>query len=196
MKLKECLSEASRECRCRLCDSTLCTSKFSCESGKEVVLCLLWCQDRYWRKYAECICGQEDNLFRCRCRRYRANNVLDVVDRVGNTCVLCYALVSEVDLALSIKCYVLKKSVSLDRIVDVRLRLFVKVDNLSVASTLEVEYSVVIPAMLVITDQETLRICGKCCLTVPERPKKIAVFSPLRSVFAEQCMEAMPFSGR
>ena len=87
-----------------------------------------------------------------------------MVDRVGNTCVLCYALVSEVDLALSIKCYVLKKSVSLDRIVDVRLRLFVKVDNLSVASTLEVEYSVVIPAMLVITDQKTLRICGKWCL--------------------------------
>ena len=26
--------------------------------------------------------------------------------------------------------------------------------------------------------------------------KKIAVFSPFRSVFAEQCMEAMPFSGR
>ena len=99
MKLKECLSEACGECRSRLCDSTLCTSKFSCESGKEVVLCLLRCQDRYWRKYAECICGQEDNLFRCRCRRYRANNVLDVVDRVGNTCVLCYALVSEVDLA-------------------------------------------------------------------------------------------------
>ena len=59
-----------------------------------------------------------------------------MVDRIRNTCVLCYALVSEVDLALSIKCYVLKKSVSLDRIVDVRLRLFVKVDNLSVASTL------------------------------------------------------------
>ena len=88
-----------------------------------------------------------------------------MVDRVGNTCVLCYALVSEVDLSIFIKCYILKKSVSLDRIVDVRLRLFVKVDNLSVASTLEVEYSVVIPAVLVITDQKTLRICGKCCFT-------------------------------
>ena len=72
-----------------------------------------------------------------------------------------HALVSEVDLALSIKCYVLKKSVSLDRIVDVRLRLFVKVDNLSVASTLEVEYSVVIPAVLVITDEKTFRVGRK-----------------------------------
>ena len=33
-------------------------------------------------------------------------------------------------------------------------------------------------------------------LPVPDRPKKIAVFSPFMSVFAEQCMEAMPFSGR
>ena len=35
---------------------------------------------------------------------------------------------------------------------------FVKVDNFSVASAFEVEYAVVIPAMLVITDQKTLRI--------------------------------------
>ncbi len=97
--------------------------------------------------------------------KIRANDVLDVVDRVRYTSVLCYALVSEVNLAFCIKCNVLKKSVSLDCIVDIRLRLFVKVDNLSVASTFEVEYAVVIPAVLVITDQETLRICGKCCLT-------------------------------
>ncbi len=119
-----------------------------------------------------------------------------MVDRIRYTSVLCYALVSEVDLAFSIKCNVLKKSVSLDCIVDIRLRIFVKVDNLSVASALEVEYSVVIPAVLVITDQKTLRICGKCCLTCSGKPKKIAVFSPFRSVFAEQCMEAMPLSGR
>ena len=31
---------------------------------------------------------------------------------------------------------------------------------------------------------------------VPESPKKIAVFSPFISAFAEQCMEAMPLSGR
>ena len=30
----------------------------------------------------------------------------------------------------------------------------------------------------------------------PDRPKKMAVFSPFMSVLAEQCMEAMPLSGR
>ena len=190
MQFKECLSEASRECRCRLCDSTLCTSKFSCESRQEIVLSLSFCQDRYWRKYSESICGQEDYVLSCRCRRNRANDVFNVIDRIRYTSILCYALICEINLAFSIKCYVLKKSVTFDRIVDVRLRFFVKVDNFSVASTFEVEYAVVIPAMLVITDQE------RVVLPVPERPKKIAVFSPFISVFAEQCMEAMPFSGR
>ena len=88
-----------------------------------------------------------------------------MVDRVRYTSILCYALVSEINLSVLIQCNVLKKSVTNDCIVDVWLRLFVKVDNLSVASTLEVEYSVVIPAMLVITDEESLRICGKCSLT-------------------------------
>ena len=39
----------------------------------------------------------------------------------------------------------------------VRLRFFVKVDNFSVASAFEVEYAVVIPAMLVIQS------CRHCC---------------------------------
>ena len=33
-------------------------------------------------------------------------------------------------------------------------------------------------------------------LPVPERPKKIAVFSPFISVLAEQCIEAIPLRGR
>ena len=196
MQFQECLAKASRECRCRLCDSTLCTSKFSCESRQEIVLSLSFCQDRYWRKYSESICGQEDYVLSCRCRRDRANDVFNVVDRIRYTSILCYTLICEINLAFSIKCYVLKKSVTFDCIVDVRLRFFVKVDNLSVASAFEVEYAVVIPAMLVITDQETFRVCGKSCFTCSGRPKKIAVFSPFISVFAEQCMEAMPLSGR
>ena len=64
MKLKESLSEASGEGRCRLSDSTLCTSKFSCEARQEVVLSLLRCKNRYWRQYAESICRKEDYVLR------------------------------------------------------------------------------------------------------------------------------------
>ena len=70
----------------------------------------------------------------------------------------------EVNMSLCVQRNVLKKRVSLDCIVDVRLRLFVKVDNLRVASTLKVEYSVVILAVLVVSDEKSLRICGQRCL--------------------------------
>ena len=88
-----------------------------------------------------------------------------MVDWVRYTCILCYTLVLEINLSIISNCNVLKKSISSDCVVDIRLRLFVKVDNLSVASTLEVEYSVVIPTVLIVTNQKTFRVCGKCCLT-------------------------------
>ena len=88
-----------------------------------------------------------------------------MINRIRNTSILCYALISEVNLSIFCNSYVLKESVALDRIVDIRFRLDIKVDNLSVASTLEVEYTVIIPAVLIITDQKTLRVCGKCSLT-------------------------------
>ena len=46
-----------------------------------------------------------------------------------------------------------------------------------------------------ITDPETGET-ESVVLPVPERPKKIAVFSPFISVLAEQCMDAIPLSGR
>ena len=112
MQLQECLAEASGEGRCRLCDSALCTSKLCCESRQEVVLCLILCQDRYRRKYSECVCRQEDYVLSCRCRRYRAYDVLNVVDRIRYTGILGYALISEIDLAFCIQSNVLKKSIS------------------------------------------------------------------------------------
>ena len=55
VQLQECLAEASRECWSRLCDTALCTCQLSCEAREEVVLSLLWSQDRYWRQYTKCI---------------------------------------------------------------------------------------------------------------------------------------------
>ncbi len=187
MQLQERLAEACGEGRCRLGDSALCSCKLCCETGQEVVLGLLRCQNRYRRKYAECVSGQEDYVLRCRSCGYRTNNLLDMIDRVGYTGVLGYALVSEIDLSVLIQSNVLQKSVSLNSVVDVRLGLFVQVDNLSVAAALEVEYSVVVPAMLVIADQQTLRVCGQSSLSCSGKSEEDS---------GEQCMEAMPFSGR
>ena len=113
MELQECLSKACGEGRCRLCDAALRTSKLCCETRQEVVLCLLRCQDRYRRKYAESICGQEDYILSCRCCRNRTYNIFNMVDRVRYTGILCYALISEIDLTVLIQRYVLKKSICL-----------------------------------------------------------------------------------
>ena len=172
MKLKESLSEASGEGRCRLGNSSFGSCKLSSKSGKEVILSLFRCKDRYRRKYSECICGKEDYILSCRCGRNRTYNVLNMIDRIRYTGILGNALICEINLTSFIYGYVLKKSISLDCVVDIRLRILVKVDNLSVASTFEVEYAVVIPTMLVITNQETLRICGKCCLTCSGKTKE------------------------
>ena len=84
-----------------------------------------------------------------------------MIDRVGYTGVLGYALISEIDLAVLIQGNVLKQRITSDSVVDIRLRLFIQVDNLRIAAALEVLYTVVIPAVLVITDEKTFRVGRK-----------------------------------
>ncbi|CUP79381.1 Uncharacterised protein [Segatella copri] len=93
-------------------------------------------------------------------------------DWVRNTSVLCYALISEVNLTISSYSYVLQESVALDSVVDIWLRLLVKVDNLSIATTFEVEYTIVIPSVLIVTDQLTLRVCRQCSLTCTRKTEE------------------------
>ena len=151
VQLQERLAKASGEGRSGLCDAALCACQLSCETAQEVVLGLLRCQNRDGRQYAESIRGKEDHVIRCRACRDGADlldDVLDVLDRVGNTSVLGDALVSEIDLAVLIYGNVLKKSVSSDGVVDVGLGFLVQVDDLSIAAALEVEYAFVVPAVL------------------------------------------------
>ena len=88
-----------------------------------------------------------------------------MIDRVRNTSILGYALICEVDLTVLVYRYVLEERVSADGVIDVRFRLLVEVDDLSVATAFEVEYTVIVPAVLVVTDEETLRVCRKGSLT-------------------------------
>ena len=111
-----------------------------------------------------------------------------MVDRIRYTSILGNTLIVEINLAVSINGYVLKQSISLDCVVDVGLGILVQVDNLSVALSSQPCSSSPISRRLGSVD--------RVVLPVPDRPKKIAVFSPFISVFAEQCMEAMPFRGR
>ena len=82
-----------------------------------------------------------------------------MVDRIRYTSILGNCLICEVNLTILVYCYVLEESITCDSTVDVWLRLLVEVDNLSVATTFEVEHTLVVPSVLIVTDQLTLRIC-------------------------------------
>ena len=88
-----------------------------------------------------------------------------MVDRIRNTSVLRYALVGEVDLAVGVNCYVLQQSVALDGSVDIGFAFLVEVDNLGIATTFVVEYAFVVPSVLVVADQLTLRVSRQGSLT-------------------------------
>ena len=161
VQLQESLAEASGEGGGGLGDAALGASQLCGEAGQEVVLGLLRGQDGDRGQNAECVSRQEDDVLGCGCRGDGADDVLDVVDGVGHTGVLGDGLVGEVDFAVLIHGDILQQSIPADGVVDIGLGLLVQVDDLGVAAALEVEHAVVVPAVLVVADQQTLGIGGQ-----------------------------------
>ena len=75
-----------------------------------------------------------------------------MIDRIRNTSILGYALIVEVDSTVFCYSYVFEQSVAADCTVDVRFALFVEFDNLCIATTFEVEYTIVVPSVFIVTD--------------------------------------------
>ena len=88
-----------------------------------------------------------------------------MIDRIRNTSVFCYALISEINLTISINCYVFQQSVTFDSSVDIGFTFLIQVDNFSIATTFVVEYTFVIPSVFVVTDQLTFRVSRQSSLT-------------------------------
>ena len=174
------------------------------EAGEEVILRLFRSQDGNRGQYAESISGQEDNALSCRSCALVVNKALngafDVVDRIGYTGVFRDGLIGKVDVALDVEGYVFEQSVTLDGAIDVRFGFHVKVDNLSIAAAFEVEYAFIIPAVFVITNQQTFRVRGQGGFTrageAEEDSRVLALLVRVSGAVAEQCIAAMPLSGR
>ena len=160
-EFEERLTEASREGGGGLGYSALGARKFSGEAGQEVVLSLLGGKDRNGRKYSERVRRKEDDVLRRGSGRNGANDVFDVVDRVGNAGVLGDAFVRKVDLAVFVEGYVLQKRVATYSVVNIGFGILIEVDNLRVAAALEVEHAVVVPAVLVVADKKAFGVGGK-----------------------------------
>ena len=87
-----------------------------------------------------------------------------MLDGIAYASVLGDALVGEVNLAVLVNRHVLEKSVALDGTVDVRLVLLGEVDDLGIAAAFEVEHAFIVPTMLVVANEQTLRVGRKSSL--------------------------------
>ena len=125
----------------------------------------------------------------------RRQRIRDLLELVGGARVLGLRVVVEIEHATLVHDDVLEdRPERLRHPVDLGLGLGREPDHLRVAAALEVEDTVVAPAMLVVADQLARRIGRERRLARAARPKKIATSLP-SPTFAEQCIGKTPSSG-
>ena len=84
-----------------------------------------------------------------------------MIDGVGDPGVLGLGAIIEVDGAIGSNGHVLQQRIAADGVVDIRLGFLGELDGLGVAAPFEVEHAVVVPAVLVVTDELALGIGGE-----------------------------------
>src|ERR1044071_2823864 len=93
--------------------------------------------------------------------------VLNKLDRVRAARVLRNADIGEIDAAIIFEDDIFQNRAETQRLKNIRLAFRSKVDRLGVTTPFDIEDAVIRPDMLVITDQMTFRISGKCSLASP-----------------------------
>ena len=126
-----------------------------------MVLGLLVIQYRYRGQYPEGVRGQENHLGGMTGPRHRLDDVVDVVNRVGNPGILGDGAVGKIDFTLFVHDHVFEQRVAADGLVDIRFAFRVQVYGLGVAAALEIEHAIVIPAVLIVPHQAALGIGGQ-----------------------------------
>ena len=84
-----------------------------------------------------------------------------MIDRIRDTGIFRNALVVEIDLAVFIDSHIFQQGISFYRVVDIRFGFLVQIDDLGIAAAFKIEYAVIVPAVLVVADQQTSGLkCG------------------------------------
>ena len=131
---------------------------------EEVVGRRLLRQDRHRRQHAADVAGQEDHRVRL-AAAVLGHLGLDVPARIAGAGVLGQRSVAVVRFAgVRVHHHVLDDGPEADRIEDHRFVVAAQVDALGVAAALEVEHGALAPAVLVVADQQPIRVCRKRCL--------------------------------
>lgn len=163
---KEWLCEAGGEGGLGLGDTILSTSHLGGVTGDEVEHGLLRGELGDWWEDATGITGEKDDVLGVAVGDTWDLGVLNVLDWVGTACVLGESGVIVVDgTSFWVEDNVLENGAEADGIENIWFLLCRKANALGIATTLNVEDTSVGPAVLVITDEGTLRVGGKSSLS-------------------------------
>ena len=177
----ESTSETRREVGNRLLDATLSTSDLSSVSTEEVIHGLLSGQLADRRQHTISITCQEDDGLRMTCHTVLLV-VGNVIDRISHTTILSLAHIIKVKRTIRTNHHILQQSISLNGIPNIRLLLLRQIDRLGITTTLEVENTIIIPSMFIITNEESLRICRQCSLSSTRQTKEQSTVSILTHI--------------
>ena len=159
---QEGLGEARGESGLGLGHTLLGTGHLGGVTGDEVVHGLGGGELGDWRKNTTGVACEEDDVLGVAVGNARDLGVLDVLDGVCATGVLREGGVIVVDdTGFGVEDDVLKDGAELDGVENIRLLLGGETDALGVATALNVEDTSVGPAVLVVTDQGALGVCGE-----------------------------------
>jgi len=156
---KEGLGEARGEGGLGLGDTLLGTGHLGGVARNEVVHGLLGVELGDGWEHTAGVAGEQDDVLRVAVRLAGDLGVLDVLDGVGAASVLGQGVVIVVDdTGDGVEDDVLEDGAELDGVENIRLLLGGEANGLGVAAALDVEDTCVGPAVLVVTDERTLRV--------------------------------------
>ena len=85
--------------------------------------------------------------------RDRTNNIVNVIDWIGNAGVKGQAGIAEIDFAISIHHHIFQQRIAADCPIDFWLAGLAQITCLGVTTTFKIENAIIIPAMFIITNQ-------------------------------------------
>ena len=162
---QERISEAGRESGLGLRHPALSARNLGRVAREEVVHGLTSAQTRDRREHTEGVRRQKDDVL-----GVAAHGSLlvvgDVVDGVGHARVLRFMDIKIVNsFRHGVHSDILEQSISLDGAEDIRLRLLRQIDGFGVTASFKIEDAVIVPSVLVVSDEEAVGIRGESGLT-------------------------------
>ncbi len=117
-----------------------------------MILCLFTIQNGNGRKNTKSICGQVDDLGGMTCFGWQYN-FIDEVNRIGNTGIFGYGTICKINGSVLTNRYIFQQGIPPDRLIYIGLIFRTQIDCFCIATSFEIEDSLVVPSMFIITNK-------------------------------------------